>query len=69
MAGKGRKYECSARVTFVPYESEKQRQEAYRNWVKLFLRSREMRLRNLNQQALQKDGQQKNVADAQNHTD
>lgn len=40
-----KKYQWTARVTFVPFASEAQRDRAYRAWVRLFLRTREGALR------------------------
>ena len=32
----------TAKVSFVPFESEMQRNKAYRTWVKLFLKGKEV---------------------------
>jgi hypothetical protein len=33
-------HQWKAKITFVPFESEAQRNEAYRIWVKMFLKGR-----------------------------
>lgn len=37
--GKKPKYEFEVEIKFVPFPSEKRRQEAYRKWVRAFLRA------------------------------
>jgi hypothetical protein len=40
MGGKGRESNWIAKVTFVPFRSDTERERAYRTWVKLFIASK-----------------------------